>query len=46
MDIGEGFARALGGEVLLCVWGGDYRQVSAEGGFDFLIEMISILGVR
>lgn len=41
MHGGEGFFRALGlGEVVLCMWCGDYRQVAAKGGFHFLIKVI------
>lgn len=39
-DICEGLA-AFVGELGLCVGGGDNGYVSAEGGFDFLVEVVT-----
>jgi len=46
VDGGEGFFGAFGvGEVGFGVGGGDDGEVAAEGGFDFLVEVVAWVGV-
>lgn len=40
-DVGEGVG-AFVGEVRVGVWGGDDGEITAEGGFYFLVEVVSV----